>query len=124
MLGPAHRYIARHRRAAAAALVVIDQLPSVGESVEAREQVVVVRPRSAVQYHRWLPPADPPDEQLDTPDGDEALSRGFRLRHKRPAPRRPCWPGWSRRPPARARTRRPTSAPPGPRGAGTPRTIA
>ena len=45
--------VARHGRAPAAALVVVDQLAAVGERVEAGQQVVVVGAGAAVQHdHR------------------------------------------------------------------------
>ena len=56
------------RRAPAAALVVVDQLPAVGQRVEAGQQVVVMRARAAVQHHGGRPLADAAGEELDAAD--------------------------------------------------------
>src|SRR5690606_157926 len=73
--------VAPHRRAAATALVVVDQCPAIGQAIESGEEIVVMRTRPAVQHHHFGAAADPAIE-----DGDSAhlaFQRGHFAGHSR-----------------------------------------
>src|SRR5262245_24732039 len=65
LLGPADRDVTGHRRPAAASLVVVDELASDGERIEAGQQIVMVRPGAAVEHDGGRPGADPANEEGD-----------------------------------------------------------
>ena len=68
LLRPSDRHLAGHGRPAAAALIVVDQRSPRCESVEPREEVVVVRAGAAVQHDGRRSAADSPLEELHAPD--------------------------------------------------------
>jgi hypothetical protein len=59
VLPPADRRVARNRRSPATALIVVDQLATARQPIEARKEIIVMCPRSAMKDHRRWPTADP-----------------------------------------------------------------
>src|SRR5215218_792538 len=65
MLPPAHGSFSGHRRPAAAALIVVDQLSTSPQRVETGQEIIMMRPGAAVQDHRRRAIADPTFEDAD-----------------------------------------------------------
>src|SRR5262249_57393126 len=70
---PADRHLAGDRRATATPLVVIDELPVAGESVELWEEILVMGTRTAVQNHDPMSSTHPPHKQGHLADGHHCL---------------------------------------------------
>src|SRR5512135_255893 len=86
VLAPADRDVPRHRRPPAAPLVVIHQLPSQSERVEAGEEVAVVGAGAAVEDDDRRPLSHPPLEQGDAADEAGCGSLGRGSAHRLPPP--------------------------------------